>query len=130
MRFFEFALHESGIDKFIMILNHEIGNYARKGVPAKLNWANLANLAKSSGFEMLGDPTRGYEAFKAIYDANPAIHNLIKNFNADGIELNVPGAPDADEPSQDSDEPQDSIDQQAARAAADQMKKSQETPKV
>ena len=130
MRFFEFALQESGIDKFIMILNHEIGNYARKSVPAKLNWANIANLAKSSGFEMLGDPNRGYEAFKVIYDANPAIHSLVKNFNADGIELNVPGAPNAEEPTQDGEEPQAQIDQQAAQAAPDQVAQAQQTPKV
>lgn len=132
MRFFEFDVNGSGIDKFIMILNHEIGNYARKGVPAKLNWANIAHLSKRSGFEMLGDPARGYQTFKAIYDANPAIHDLIKNFNSNGIELNVPGAPDADEPDQGDDQQssQDSIEQKAAAAAPKQLKQSRKTPNI
>ena len=127
MRFFEFSLNEGSIDKFIMILNHEVGNYARKGVPAKLNWANVAQLAKKSGFEMLGDPNRGYETFKAIYDVTPAVQKLVKNFNANGLELNVPGAPDADEPDQDGSDPQDEINKQAAQAAPQQVDQAQQT---
>lgn len=131
MRFFEFGDTDSGVDKFIMILNNEIGNYSRLGVPAKLNWANVAQLAKKSGFEMLGDPNRGYETFKAIYDSNPAVQNLVKNFNANGLQLKVPGASDADEPEQDSaSDPQDDINTQAARAAPDQVKAAQQTPQV
>jgi hypothetical protein len=130
MRFFEFNLSEAGVDKFIMILNHEVGNYARRGTPAKLNWANVAQLAKKSGFEMLGDPNRGYETFKAIYDSNPAVQKLVKNFNANGLELNVPGAPDAEEPAQDGTDSQDAVNQAAASAAPKQVAQTQQTPQT
>lgn len=130
MRFFEFGSSDAGIDKFLIILNHEIGNYARKRSPAKLNWENVAQLAKKAGFEMLGDPNRGYETFKAIYDSTPAIQQKVKNFNANGLELNVPGAPDADEPDQDGSDPQDEINQQAAQAAPQQLDQAQQTAQV
>jgi hypothetical protein len=130
MRFFEFDLTESSLDKFIMILNHEVGNYARRGTPAKLNWANVAQLAQKSGFEMLGDPNRGYETFKAIYDSTPAVQKLVKNFNANGLELNVPGAPDADEAEQDGSNSQDEINKQAASAAPQQVDQAQQTPQT
>jgi hypothetical protein len=127
MRFFEFTRTNASLDKFVMILNHEIGNYARKGVPAKLNWANIAQLAKKSGFEMLGDPNRGYETFKVIYDSTPAIQQMVKNFNANGLELNVPGAPEAEEPEQDGTDSQAAVDKTAASAAPQQMAQSQQT---
>jgi hypothetical protein len=130
MRFFEFKSADASLDKFVMILNHEIGNYARRGTPAKLNWANVAQLSQKAGFEMLAEPRRGYETFKAIYDATPAIQKMVKNFNANGLELNVPGVPDADEPEQNDQDSQDEINQQAAQAAPQQVDQAQQTPQT
>jgi len=68
-----------------------------------------------------------------MYDSSPAIQSLVKNFNQDGIELNVPGAPDSDaekEPTQGSQTSQDAVDQTAASAAAGQLAQSQSTPQV
>jgi hypothetical protein len=130
MRFFEFNSSGSGLDRFVMILNHEIGNYARKKAPAKLNWANVAQLAQKAGFEFLGDPNRGYETFKSIYDSIPTIQQLVKTFNANGVELNVPGAPDAESPEQDGSDSQAEIDKTAASAAPKQVARSQQAPQV
>ncbi len=120
MRFFEFADSDTGVDKFIMILRNFIGRAASKKTPASLNWNGLQKIAQDSGFEFAAD----YETFKSMYDSNPAIQNLVKSFNDQGIELNVPGAPDS-EPNRDGTKsPEDSqaaVDKIAASAAPKQL---------
>ena len=114
MRFFEFNIGDRQLEKFIMILKNFQGRAASKKVPSKLNWNGIQKIADATGTEMTAD----YETFKAMYDSSPAIQNIVKNFNADGLELNVPGAPDAEEPQQgDEDDSQDAVNQIAAQAA-------------
>ena len=125
MRFFEFGGIDDG-DRFIMVLRNYIGRAASKKAPAKLNWAGLNQVLTTNGFELTAD----YETFKAMYDSNPAIQTMVKDFNADGIELNVPGAPDADEPTQDGETSQEKVDATADSAAAAQLAQSQATPAV
>ena len=122
MRFFEFTGTDETIDKYVILLKNIIGRAEMKMSPAKMNWAGLSNLALKNKIQLAAD----YETFKAIYDSSPAIQSLVKNFNADGIELDVPGAPDADPQSPQSDQSsQDAVDQTAASAAPQQL--SQET---
>ncbi len=127
MRFFEFA-GDDGVDKFVMVLRNYIGRASSKKAPAKLNWNGLQQVLRSNGFEVSAD----YETFKAMYDASPAIQNLVKNFNDKGVELNVPGAPDAEkEPTQGTGQTsQDAVDQTASTAAAGQLAQSQATPQI
>jgi hypothetical protein len=128
MRFFEFA-GDDGVDKFVMVLRNYIGRAASKKAPAKLNWNGLQQILRSNGFEVSAD----YETFKAMYDASPAIQNLVKNFNDKGIELNVPGAPNEEPKGDGTKGPEDSqaaVDQTAASAAAGQLAKSQATPQI
>ncbi len=119
MRFFEFADSDVGVDKFVMILRNFIGRAASKGEPAKLNWASLQKIAGDSGFEIGAD----YETLKAMYDSTPAIQALVKDFNADGIELAVPGVEaDADQPPvKNGETSQDAVDKIAASAAPSQL---------
>lgn len=128
MRFFEFANSDTGLDKFVMILRNFIGRAASKKAPARMNWDSLQRIAQQSGFEMGAD----YETFKQMYDTTPAIQNLVKDFNADGIELAVPGIPDeVPQPGSGSQTAQDSqaaVDAAAASAAPAIMAKSQQTP--
>ncbi len=122
MRFFEFTGTDETIDKYVILLKNIIGRAEMKKSPAKMNWAGLSNLALKNKIQLAAD----YETFKAIYDSSPAIQSLVKNFNADGIELDVPGAPDAAPQSPQSDQSsQDAVDQTAASAAPQQL--SQET---
>ncbi len=127
MRFFEFA-GDDGVDKFVMVLRNYIGRASSKKAPAKLNWNGQQQVLRSNGFEVSAD----YETFKAMYDASPAIQNLVKNFNDKGVELNVPGAPDAEkEPTQGTGQTsQDAVDQTASTAAAGQLAQSQATPQI
>lgn len=116
MRFFEFA----GSDKFILVIKNFIGRAQSKKQPAKLNWATLTNL-----LHQVGEEAMDYETFKAMYDGNPSIQPLIANFDANGIELNVPGVSGGEEdgggaaaPTQ---TPQDAVGQQAAQVAGSQI---------
>ena len=118
MRFFEFADAGTGVDKFVMILRNFIGRAASKKQSAKLNWAGLQKIAADAGFEMGAD----YETFKAMYDSTPAIQNLVRNFDADGVELNVPGTDqDTETPVKQGETPQDAVDKIAASAAPQQL---------
>jgi hypothetical protein len=128
MRFFEFAGDNDGIDKFIMILRNYVGRAASKKAPVTLNWNGLAQVTKSNGFEFAAD----YETFKSMFDSTPALQSLVKDFNADGISLKVPGAPDDQEqsPQQSGQTSQDQVDQTADTAAAGQLAASQTMPKV
>ena len=118
MRFFEFVDTDLGLDKFVMILKNFIGRAASKKQAANLNWSALQKIATDSGFEMGAD----YETFKSMYDSSPAIQGLVKNFNADGIELNVPGTDkDTETPVKQGQSSQDAVDKIAAGAAAQNL---------
>ena len=125
MRFFEFNGVDAG-DRFVMVLRNYIGRAASKKAPVKLNWAGLNQVLGKNGFELTAD----YETFKSMYDSNPAIQAMVKDFNADGINLKVPGAPDDQEqsPQQSGQTSQDQVDQTADSAAAGQLAAAQATP--
>ncbi len=123
MRFFEFQGNDIA-DKLVIILKNYIGRAASQKSPSKLNWNGLNQVLKQSGFELAAD----YETFKSIYDTNMTVQGLVKNFNADGIELNVPGAPDDIQSKQDGETSQDKVDKAASSAAPAQVAQSQQTP--
>jgi hypothetical protein len=128
MRFFEFQ-GDDGVDKFVMVLRNYIGRAASKKAPAKLNWNGLQQVLRGMGFEVSAD----YETFKAMYDASPAIQGLVKNFNDQGIELNVPGAPDEEPKGDGTKGPEDSqaaVDKTASSAAPAQLAKATATPQI
>jgi hypothetical protein len=128
MRFFEFSGDDEG-DRLIVVLRNYIGRASSKKTPAKLNWNGLNNILTSSGFEVSAD----YETFKAMYDGSPALQKMVKNFNDDGIELNVPGATTEEPKGDGTQAPADSqaaVDQTAASAAAGQLAASQATPQA
>ena len=117
MRFFEFGDGGDTTDKLVVILRNYVGRAASKKAGAELNWAGLNGVLKSSGSEITAD----YETFKAIYDSNPIIQKLVKNFNAHGIELNVPGGPNDQQTPQDGETPAEKIDKMASGAISGQM---------
>lgn len=117
MRFFEFnPASDAGIDKFIIILRNYIGRAASKKAPATLNWAGLGQIAKSSNFEFAAD----YETFKSMYDSNPTLQAMVNNFDADGIELKVPGVSNSETP-QDGESPEEKVDKIASGAVDQQL---------
>lgn len=125
MRFFEFNDTDAGIDKFIIALRNHIGRASSKKAPAKLNWNAIATMSRANGFEFAAD----YETFKSMYDSNPILQTMVKNFNDRGIELNVPGAPDDKNPSGTQDS-EDEIGKIADANAAKQLAQNQQGIKV
>ena len=118
MRFFEFVENDPS-DKLIVVLRNYIGRASSKGAGSQLNWNGLNKIFQTSGVELAAD----YETFKAIYDSNPVVQSLVKDFNQDGINLNVPGAPDDQEqsPQKSGETSQDQVDKMAASAAPQQL---------
>jgi len=118
MRFFEFV-NDDPTDKLVVVLKNYIGRASSKGAGSQLNWNGLNKIFQTSGVELAAD----YETFKSIYDSNPVVQSLVKDFNKDGINLNVPGAPDDQEqsPQKSGQTSQDQVDQIAASAAPQQL---------
>lgn len=120
MRIFEFTSGDENLEKFVIVLRNFIGRAASKKVPLKMNWNALQQISNSSGAEITAD----YETFKSMYDASPTLQSMVKNFDANGIELNVPGAPDEAPTGDGTAQPGDSqaaVDQIAASAAPQQL---------
>ena len=124
MRFFEFGSEDYG-DRLVIILRNYIGRAASKKAPSTLNWAGLNQVLQSNGFELAAD----YETFKSIYDSNPAVQAMVKNFNDDSIELKVPGAPD-EKNSPGTQDSQAEVDKAAASAAPAQLDQATATPQA
>jgi len=118
MRYFEFV-NDDPTDKLVVVLKNYIGRASSKGAGSQLNWNGLNKIFQTSGVELAAD----YETFKSIYDSNPVVQSLVKDFNKDGINLNVPGAPDDQEqsPQKSGQTSQDQVDQIAASAAPQQL---------
>jgi hypothetical protein len=115
MRLFEFSQDES-LEKLVIILRNFVGRASSKNAAVKLNWSGLNNILQKNNASIVAD----YETFKAMYDSSPVLQSIVKNFNADGIELNVPGAPDEEPQGDGTAEPGDSqaaVDKIAASAA-------------
>lgn len=112
MRFFEFDGTGGNTDKLRVLLNNLIGSAASKKQPAKYNWAAISALYNGE---------LNYQTFNAIYNATPAIQGLVKNYNDDGVELNVPGATAADQPQTNLDKSKAEVGKIAAGAAANQL---------
>lgn len=125
MRIFELIDTNSSLDKFINLLRNYQGRAASKKSPAKYNWAAIKQMADKVGFEMAGD----YKTFKAIYDSTPALADIIKNFNAQGLELNVAGVAD-EVPDEQPQTSADAVAQTAASNVDQQIDKSQTGVKV
>jgi hypothetical protein len=113
MRFFEFdGVGGADVDKLRVVLNNLIGRATSKKQAAKYNWAAISALYNSP---------LTYKTFTAIYNATPGIQGLVSKYDEDGIELNVPGAPDADKPQTNLDQSKADVNKIAAGAAATQL---------
>jgi hypothetical protein len=138
MRFFEFITEEkyNGLDNFVTMLKNLSGRYTSKATPAVLRWEAIAQIAKKTEFEVMSDPAHGYETFKSLWDKDPKakalLEPIVKNFSGRGIELNIPGTSDAEEPEQgDSKEtPQDAVEKMASGAVNQQISQNQQGVQV
>lgn len=125
MRFFEFSNVDANLDKLIVLLKNHIGRASSKKLPSFLNWRYLAQLANDVNFEFAVD----FETFKAMYDANPILQSLVKDFNKQGIQLKVPGVNDDESDEVDDGmTSQEKVDQTASSAAPGQLDQANQNP--
>ena len=89
MRLFEVA------DRFVSdletLLRNLVGRGDSKHAPQVLSYPALSNLLRNMGY---GDVS--YDNFSKIYDENPGLQPLIKNFNDQGITLGTKDDPEKD----------------------------------
>lgn len=101
------------VDDLETLLRNRIGRSDAKQASQTLTWPALSNMLRGFGY---GDID--YAGFRRIYDENPSIHPLIRNFNEEGIVLGT-----QEEPEKAAQEPQEipagpSVDQMADRAVS------------
>jgi hypothetical protein len=111
MRLFEVA--DRFVDDLQTILRNEIGRSNTNHAPKTLTWLALSNMLTPFGY---GDIN--YYGFRKIYDSNPSIQPLIKNFNKDGIILGTDKDPDVDKQTDVDTPPGQSIDKMAKRVVS------------
>jgi len=88
---------------------HTIKNSAeQRSKPAFLHFEKPAKEAIEPGYinvslndvmKNMGAPQFAYDTFKAAYDSDPSIEELVDNFNSEGIEINTDDS-DVEEPEQ------------------------------
>lgn len=104
-------------DQLVLLLKNIIGRASSKKQAANFNWASLNSLLTKMGVDQMD-----YEAFKASYDSNPALQNLVRNFNAQGVQLKVPGTnQDTEEPGSDIDKSKEKVNKIASSNAFKQI---------
>ena len=113
MRLFEVA--NSFVDDLETVLRNYIGKSDTQHASQKLTWPALSNMLKNFGY---GDID--YAGFDSVYQENPALQVLVRNYNEDGIELGTKIEHDQEHPETDQEPleiPQGrSIDQMAHHA--------------
>lgn len=134
MRFFEFITEteSDSLDDFVTMLQTAQGRYVTKKDTSPLSWEAISSMAKNIGITMFADPNKGYDTFKQLWDTNPRAKSLldpiIKNFNANGIEFEVPKSNDM-QPA-DTDDSEQAVDKMASGAAQDLVNQNQQTIQV
>lgn len=80
MRLFEVA--NKYIDDLETVIRNLVGRSDSKDTSQHLSYQALSNIMKNMGYGMVN-----FEDFSRIYDENPTIQTLVKDFNNQGITL-------------------------------------------
>jgi hypothetical protein len=83
-----------------------------KGQPAFLSFPAMDRIMQN-----LDGESFNYEGFKMMYDATPAIADIVKNFDEDGITIDTKEGGEKDAPQGGSDPQGDGVNSAATRAA-------------
>lgn len=109
MRLFEVA--DRFVDDLETILRNLVGRGDSKHAPQSLTWPALGNMLKNIGYGGLT-----YDQFAKVYDENPQIQPLIRDYNDQGLVLGTKEEPEGSEGTSDvPDGP--SVDQMASSGA-------------
>lgn len=66
----------------VLLMRNLVAQANSKNQPSYLSWAALNNLMQNVGEEQFD-----YDSFKAAYDANPIVQNLVFQFDNRGVTL-------------------------------------------
>jgi hypothetical protein len=80
------------VDDLETLLRNRIGRSDAKQASQTLTWPALSNMLRGFGY---GDID--YAGFRRIFDENPSLHALIRNFNEDGLILGTDEEPESTE---------------------------------
>jgi len=109
MRLSEFS--SGGLDELIILFRNQIQRANAEGSDAIFSWQAITNILKSSGHNF------DYESFKTMYDSNPMLKSVVKNFDGDGVTLKTDTSIDDNGDKVDvDDEPTKTVQQMAKRA--------------
>ena len=120
MRLFEFDntshvpqtdVHDEGIANLLAVLNVIIERAKNEDSEPSLSTPALINMVKNTG--VLFD----YNALVNAYDSNTAVHNLIKNFSKDTVDLIGSSEDELDAPSDAGEDSQSAVSKIAKRVA-------------
>ena len=89
-----------------------IGSADNKSQSAYLSFEALNQIMQNMDLQQFD-----YDGFKQIYDANPDVQNLVKNFDDKGITLSTKQEADSDTPTKTTDPADATVDQMAKKAA-------------
>ena len=101
MRLFEFS--NNAVSDLIILLRNQIKRADSTHSYAMLSWEAINNLMADMGHGIYK-----YDDFKNAYDTVPALKQIVKNFNQDGVTLEKPLDIDV--------KPTNTVDQMAKRA--------------
>lgn len=107
MRLYEFDGSSADSSRLLTVLNHIRSKYKQKGVPPKIKMQSLINMVRNAG-----DQSFNYDTLVSAHENNPAVQNLIKNFNQDTVDLSTDVVAGADS-GQDSEKTVDSMAKRA-----------------
>jgi hypothetical protein len=109
MRLFEVA--DRFVDDLETLLRNLVGRGDSKHSPQSLTYPALSNLLKNMGYGEIS-----YDQFSRIYDENPEIQPLIRNYNDQGIILGTKEEGDQDKEKMDIGLGAKTVDQMAHNA--------------
>lgn len=73
---------DSSDSDLVLLLRNMVSQANSQQQPSYLSWSALNSLMQNVGKEQFD-----YDSFKASYDSNPIIQNLVHKFDAKGVEL-------------------------------------------
>jgi hypothetical protein len=110
MRLFEVEDHFG--NDLEMVLKNLIGRSDDKNASMTLSYEALSNIMRNMGYGKID-----YDGFAKVFDSNPSLKSVVKNFDDDGVVLST------ETPAENDEEPVDvpagpSVDQMAHSAVA------------
>jgi hypothetical protein len=115
MRLFEVA--DSFASDLEMVLRNQMGRSDSKNSTLKLTWPALSNMMKNMGYGEIDS-----KGFQKIFDGNPSLQAIVRNFNDTGIIVSTKvDNPDAEAQGGEPPEPGGQTVDQMASSAANQF---------